>query len=109
MPSRSVRRRHHKHLAALRFLTPARRQAEASRRLAAWRAEARRRADDLAAPAVWALAAAARPAALVLDPGGELAADLDRLCAETLADVAGGHLVRGSRPAADRDRRHGPA
>lgn len=40
-----------------------------------------------------------------LEPTGGLRADLDRVCAEAVAGVAGRHLVCGSRPLADRSRR----
>lgn len=69
--------------------------------------EARRRARSLGAPAVWALAHDPHIANLAraLDPSGELLTDLNRLCAEAVAEVAGRHMVRGSRPLADRSRR----
>ena len=72
--------------------------------LSRWRKEARRRANDLGAPAVWALGRSRRPLALALDPTGELADDLARVCAEAVARAAGPHLVGGSRPLADRSR-----
>ena len=40
-----------------------------------------------------------------LDQSGELLEELRRICAEAVAEVAGPHLVRGSRPLADRNRR----
>jgi hypothetical protein len=106
MPERSVRRRRHKQLARLRELPSARRQAEAALRLVAWRREARRRAGSLAAPSVWALPKdpSIRAAVAALDPGGELQADLRRVCAEAVAGAAGPALVGGSRPLADRAR-----
>jgi hypothetical protein len=74
-----------------------------------WRREANRRAGSLDAPAVWGLAndPEVRAVAAVLDPQGELQADLNRVCAEAVARQAGGSLVRGSRPLADRSRLHG--
>ena len=106
MPSRSVRRRHHKRLARLRALEARERDPEASLRLLDWRREAYRRSRDLGAPAVWGLAhdPGVRAVAAALDPGGELQADLDRVCAEAVASEAGRSLVRGSRPLADRGR-----
>jgi hypothetical protein len=43
-----------------------------------------------------------------LDPTGTLAADLDRVCAEAVAEFAGRHLVQVGRPLADRRRRERP-
>ena len=110
MPSRSVRRRHIKSLSRVHDLTPRQRDVESARRLIGWRREADRRARDLAAPTVWSLAddPAVRATAAALDPGGELQADLDRTCAEAVARQAGGCLIRGSRPLADRGRLLGP-
>jgi hypothetical protein len=78
----------------------------AARLLLAWRKEARRRARWLGEPAVWALAdsPAVRAKARAADPSGELLSELRRVCAEAIAEVAGSHLVRGSRPLADRRR-----
>lgn len=106
MPVRSVRRRHHKRLARLQALVPASRAAESAARLMEWRREAGRRAGSLGAPPVWELAhdPGVRAVAAALDPGGELQADLDRVCAEAVGREAGGSLVRGSRPLADRAR-----
>jgi hypothetical protein len=42
--------------------------------------------------------------ALALDPTGELAVDLSRICAEAVAAACGRHLMRESRPSADRGR-----
>ncbi len=108
MSTRSTRRRNHKRLAAIRNLTTATElSAEATRMLLAWREEARRRADFLNAPAVWALVANENVREVVarLDPSGELMAELRRICAEAVAQAAGVHLVRGSTPVADRRRR----
>ena len=104
MPARSVRRRKTKHAARLGDLPDGRRRVVAIWHLTRWRAEARRRADDLGAPAVWALGRSRRPLALALDPTGELAEELARVCAEAVAHAAGPHLVGGSRPLADRSR-----
>ena len=49
--------------------------------------------------------AAIRSAAACLDSSGELLAELRRVCAEAIAEAAGRHWVRGSRPLADRLRR----
>ena len=72
--------------------------------LTRWGKEARRRANDLGEPAVWALERSRRRLAWALDDTGELAADLARVCAEAVAHAAGPHLVGGSRPLADRSR-----
>ena len=110
MPSRSVRRRRHKAVARLCHLSPPRRDSESARRLIDWRREADRRTRDGGAPPVWDLARdpTVRATAEALDPGGELQADLDRICAEAVAREAGGCLVKGSRPLADRCRLLGP-
>jgi hypothetical protein len=106
MSSRSVRRRQHHRLERVQEIPLDERRSEAARLLLAWRQEARSRACRLDAPAVWALAAdpAIRGLAAALDPGGELQADLNRICAEAIAAAAGPSLVRGSRPLADRGR-----
>jgi hypothetical protein len=108
MPSRSVRRKLHKRLARLETrATDAFNVRTASDLLIGWRAEARRRARDLGAPAVWALAdsPSVRAIARRVDPSGELLSELRRVCAEAIAEETGSHLVGGSRPAADRRRR----
>jgi hypothetical protein len=107
MPSRSVRRKQHKRVA--RFEKPRSDLAlpqTATELLLGWRAEARRRAARLGAPAVWALAASSSVQAIAgkVDPSGELLSELRRVCAEAVAEVAGYHLVGGSRPLADRRR-----
>jgi hypothetical protein len=107
MPSRTVRRYRRKHLARIDAQPLDRRSLEAARILGQWRADARERARSLGAPAVWALVQDPdiQRVAQRLDPSGELYADLNRVCAEAVAEVAGRHLVRGSRPLADRSRR----
>jgi hypothetical protein len=108
MPSRSVRRKQHKRLARFETVSgDAERLRRAAQLLQAWRVEARQRAEYLGAPAVWALAAnpAVQARAQRADPGGELLSELRRVCAEAVAETAGRHLVRGSRPVADRRRR----
>ena len=107
MASRSVRRRQHKRLEAFNHLSAAGRSRTATRVLIGWRAEARRRAGNLGAPAAWALADAPQIKAVArqLDPAGELHAELRRACAEAVAEVAGRHLALGGRPAIDRRRR----
>jgi hypothetical protein len=106
MPSRSGHRRQLKRLERLQSLTPSDRDAESVRLLLAWRREAYLRAKSLDAPPVWGLANAPQIQALTgqLDPGGDLQADLNRVCAEAVASEAGPSLVRGSRPLADRCR-----
>ena len=71
-----------------------------------WREEAQRRAARLDEPAVWALAESPAVQALAarLDPSGKLLQELRQVCAEAVAEAAGRHLVRGSRPLADRKR-----
>jgi hypothetical protein len=109
MPSRSVRRRHHKRLQradAYAGLSAAERWREANRKLIGWRGEARYRARHLGVAAAWALAAdpEIQAVARALDPSGELESELRRACAEAVAEAAGWHLVAGSRPLADRSR-----
>ena len=106
MPSRTARRYRHRRLARIAALAPDARAREAARTLVGLQAEARRRAQSLGAPAVWELARSIEINELIkrLDPTGGLRADLDRVCAEAIAEVAGRHLVRGSRPLADRSR-----
>lgn len=108
MSKQSPQRRHLKHLARLRALSESQRQAESARRLAACRREANRRADRLG-ERVWDLAKDPETGAILaaLDPSGASQEDVNRACAEAIACVAGGHLVRGSRPPADRIRRPG--
>jgi hypothetical protein len=112
MPSRSVRRRQNKRLKQFQELAETGRASRAGRRLLiGWRIEARYRAEHLGAPAAWALASDPhiRLVARTLDPSGELEAELRRVCAEAVAEAAGRHLVSGSRPLADRGRRHSKA
>ena len=100
-PSRSARRNGHKRLARSLKASEAPYSALVCRWLAAWRAEAQRRARLLGAPAVWALLRGPRVVALLrqLDPSGELAQDLARLCAEAVAAVSDPRMARGCRPA----------
>jgi hypothetical protein len=79
---------------------------KAAQLLQAWRADARRRAEQLGAPAVWELADSptVQGVARRLDPTGELLSELRRVCAEAIAEAAGRHLTSG-RPVADRRRR----
>jgi hypothetical protein len=106
MPSRSVRRRHHKRLKRLHDVTSHQRDVQSAIWLSNWRREAYRRARDLNAPIVWGLAAdpPIRKLAAVLDPDGGVQEDLNRICAEAVASEVGGCLVRASRPVADRGR-----
>jgi len=53
-----------------------------------WRAEACRRADDLGAPAVWALMDAKSELIRLCDPKGELVEELRTICQEAVARVA---------------------
>jgi hypothetical protein len=116
MPSRSVCRRLHKRLRRLRDLPAPERDAECTRRLLQWRQEVYRCAGSLSAPTVWALANDPRlqEVARALDPSGELQADLNRVCVEAVASLAGNGPVRWTQaepvPASDRapspDERH---
>jgi len=109
MPSRTVRRARRKRLARIDAAPLNRKAREAAQTLIRWRIEARQRARSLGAPAVWALAGDPEIQAVAqrLDPEGGLQSDLNRVCAEAVAEIAGRHLVRASRPLADR-RRHEP-
>jgi hypothetical protein len=106
VPSRTARRYRHKRLARIVALAAERRASEAARTLVGLQAEARRRARSLGAAAVWDLARSSEIDEVInrLDPTGGLQSDLDQVCAEAIAEVAGRHLVRGSRPLADRSR-----
>ena len=106
MPSRSVRRRKNKRLARVGQLTPEGRTFAAMQSLLGWKVEARKRAQTLSAPEVWALAADPRNRELAnrLDESGDLLADLQRICAEAVAEMAESRLLTASRPAADRVR-----
>lgn len=110
MPSRGARRYRRKHLARVELMPPERKSRLAAWTLGQWQREARRRARHLGAPAVWALARDPynQELAHALDPTGGLAADLDRVCAEAIAEFAGRHLVQVGRPLADRRRRERP-
>ena len=107
MPSRTVRRARRKSLARIDAAPLDRMARQAAETLIRWRAEARHRARSLGAPAVWDLArdAGIQEVARRLDSTGGLYAELERVCAEAVADIAGRHLVGASRPLADR-RRH---
>src|ERR1700723_3228724 len=107
MPSHSVQRRQRQRLARLEELpTVEGRKRRATQLLIGWQAEARRRARFLGTPAVWDLAHYPSVLAQVneLDPSGELLSELQRVCAEAVAEFAGRHLLGGSRPVADRVR-----
>ena len=104
MPTRTAQRRKGKQLTWAEDLDGPGRRAAIRWHLRRWRAEAWRRADDLGEPAVWAFEHSVRRFALALDPSGDLAADLSRACAEAVAACCGPHMVRGSRPPADRAR-----
>jgi hypothetical protein len=105
--SRTVRRARHKWVARIEAQPQDKTAKEAAGILVQWWAEARRRARSLGAPAVWTLARDPdiHQVAQKLDPTGGLRADLNWICAEAVAEVAGRHLVGGSRPLADRSRR----
>jgi hypothetical protein len=107
MPSRSVRRRQHKQQTRAGNLKGWQRSRSAARLLELWRTEARRRAADLGAPAVWALAESAAVVALAdrVDPSGELLIDLRRVCAEAVAEVTNPALAGKGIPVAGRKRR----
>ncbi len=103
MASRSVRRRKHKELQRLQELPRRQKPGVAAMVLASWQIEARRRGRFLHTPAVWALAADPHihAVAAALDPTGELQADLNRLCADTIAQNAAQQLIATPRPASD--------
>jgi hypothetical protein len=107
MSSRTVRRSRHKRLARMQALPPDKQAKEKARLLVQLKAEVRRRAASLKEPTVWALAQDPDIQEMLkrLDPTGLLQEDLNRVCAEAIAEVAGRHLVRGSRQLADRSRR----
>ncbi len=107
MSSRTARRSHHKRLARISAQATDRRTREAAWMLLGLQAEARRRAHSLGAAAVWELVRSVKLNEVLeqLDPTGGLRADLERVCAEAIAEVAGRHLVQASRPLADRFRR----
>jgi hypothetical protein len=108
MPTHSKRRNRRKRLGRLwQRWNDGVAMPKATELLLNWRIEARRRARDLGALAVWALADDPNVQALAneVDPSGELLSDLHRVCAEAIAEEAGRHLLGGSRPLADRRRR----
>ena len=106
MPSRSVRRRKHKEVQRLRELPKQQKPGVAAMVLASWQIEARRRSRFLHTAPVWALAADphVQAVAAALDSTGELHSDLNRLCADTIAQNAAQQLISTPRPASDRPR-----
>ena len=104
MAPRSVRRRKHKQLQRLAELSDREKPQVAALILADWQREARRRARRLSASAVWGLALDSHVQAIteILDPTGELKADLHRVCAETVSEAAGQRLLSVGRPLAER-------
>jgi hypothetical protein len=108
MPTRTKWRKRAKRLHELQELPATRRSETAGKCLESWRSQARWRARSLHRPPVSDLRQ--NPAILakiaIIDPNGdlELKADWDRVCADSIAEVAGRHLTAGSRPAADRAR-----
>jgi hypothetical protein len=99
MRSRMVRLRKVKQLRYVQTLTDGQRPVVANRFLGGWQAEARRRARQLGAPAVWKLATDPQVRAVIraLDPTGalELLADLCRVCAEAVAETVDRRLLPG--------------
>ena len=106
MPSRSVRRRKHKELERLQELPKQHKPRVAALVLASWQIEARRRGRFLHTPPVWSLAADTHTQAVAaaLDPTGELQRDLNRVCADTVAQNAAQQLISTPRPTSDRPR-----
>jgi hypothetical protein len=107
MPACSARRKQHKRLGRLQQRwSDGAAKPTATELLQKWQSEARR-ARDLGAPAVWDLTRypSVLATAHAVDPSGELLSELHRVCAEAVAEVAGRHLLGGSRPLADRRRR----
>ena len=106
MPSRSVRRRRHKEVQRLQELPKQHKPHVAALVLAGWQTEARRRGRFLHTRPVWSLAADThiQAVAAALDPTGELQRDLNRLCADTVAQNAAQQLISTLRPTSDRPR-----
>jgi hypothetical protein len=100
MASRGVRRRKHKKLRHLHTLQDGDRRAVANQLLTNWQAEARRRAKWLGSPAAWQLTTDPHIQAVIreLDPTGDLSADLNRICAEAIAEAVDRRMVRSCRP-----------
>jgi hypothetical protein len=96
MSSRTVRRSRHKRLARIQALTPDKQTKEKAWLLVQLKVEVRRRAPLLKEPSVWALARDPDIQEMLkrLDPTGLLQEDLNRVCAEAIAEVAGQHLVK---------------
>ncbi|MDY0168393.1 MAG: hypothetical protein RBS80_17725 [Thermoguttaceae bacterium] len=106
MPSRSVRRRKHKEVQRLQELPKQHKPHVAALVLAGWQIEARRRGRFLHTLPVWALAADphTQAVAAALDATGELQRDLNRVCADTVAQNASSQLLATPRPTGDRPR-----
>ena len=79
----------------------------ASELLSKWQSEAQRRAKFLHAPAAWQLATDRDNRAIIqaLDPTGDLSADLNRVCAEAIAEQADYRMIPSCRPLTTRGRR----
>lgn len=109
MPSRTARRRLHKRLARLKETPASEYSRVASTWTKSWRIEVRRRAQDLGAPAAWALLEEPQVVEVVklLDPEGKLGVleDLQRIVVEAIAEVSDKHLGRLSKPVGVRIRR----
>jgi hypothetical protein len=93
MPSRSTKRRRRRAQSVYYDWTDDQIKALAAARLEEWRAEAVRRAKRLGEPAVWNLQKQFQQVADDIDSSGELREDLNRVCAEAVASIAGRHLV----------------
>jgi hypothetical protein len=108
MLSRTRRRQIAKRLYCLTMMSGDDRVDEGNAYLEDLTREARRRAGRLGARQAWALAHDPNVQARLklYDPNGSrgLQADVNRICADSIAEVAGRHLTSGSRPAADRAR-----
>jgi hypothetical protein len=94
-PSRNARRNQRKRLAHSLQEAEASHLDQVCYWLARWRREARRRAQFLGAPAAWRLITEPAVQRLVaqLDPSGELAQELGRVCAEAVAWASGSRLL----------------
>lgn len=103
-PSPKQEARDRRQIRQIEALPPEGRFREGLRLLDGWKAEARRRANDLDEPGVWMLMKTKARVIAACDPAGELASELSRICHEALARVFGPHLMGGSRPVADRSR-----
>ena len=106
MASRSIRRREHKKLRHMLTVQARHRLAVANQLLIDLQAEARRRANWLGSPPAWRLTTDPhiQTAIRELDPTGNLLADLQRVCAEAIAEVVDRRMIDSCRPLIARTR-----